>query len=107
MAVLDLSPPAQQAILASLDFLRNTTEIEDWEFQTRVGVSRDEFKEIIEGWPPSDDEDPTSTAYLVINNTLNEICNGIPVDEDSLKEAVGSSLSVLRHVYAEWKQSIR
>ena len=53
--------------------------IEDWEFQTRLGIDRDALRELLAAWPLLDDTTESSPARLAINNCMNEVCHGVPI----------------------------
>jgi hypothetical protein len=90
----------RQAIVAILDgpFLA------DWEFATRLGVSRAEVRAVLAVWPEVDDA-PGSDAYLVINNSLNELCHGVPLTDAHWAGWSAEPRAALLAVYRRWART--
>src|SRR5580704_19138960 len=76
MALKDLSENEQELALNCLKAIAEGDEIEDWEFHTRLGITRNALKSIVKRWPQID-EQPESGDSRAINNCFNEVCNGI------------------------------
>jgi hypothetical protein len=79
MAFADLSTSEQHIVLQCMKVIADGSEIEDWEFHTRLGIVRPTLRRIISAWPAIDDRLDSSEEFLAINNCLNEICNGIEI----------------------------
>jgi hypothetical protein len=56
--------------------------IEDWEFQTRLGIDREALRELLAAWPQLHDAVEDAPARLAINNCMNEVCHGVPIASD-------------------------
>lgn len=68
--------------------------------EARLGISQEALQAIIESWPDVDDEDRNSNGYLAINNSLNEICHALAVDEWS--SLVDATPDEVKDVYRNW-----
>jgi hypothetical protein len=76
MSLADLSEAEKKVVLQCLTAIADGDEIEDWEFYTRLGITRNALKSIVKRWPQID-EQPESGDSRAINNCFNEVCNGI------------------------------
>ncbi len=72
-----LSKSEQEIVLQCMTAIVDGTAIADWEFHTRLGVSRPKLRRIISQWREIGDRFPDSDEFLAISNCLNEVCNGI------------------------------
>ncbi|MBS1722104.1 MAG: hypothetical protein JSS66_03745 [Armatimonadetes bacterium] len=54
--------------------------IEDWEYQTRVGVGREVAIDLLAQWPPARPILRNSDEGLIVLNSLNEVLHGLPSD---------------------------
>jgi hypothetical protein len=77
MALKDLSKTEQGLVLQCMKAIVEGDAIKDWEFHTRLGVTRLVVRRIISRWPEIDDRIEGSDEFLAINNCMNEICRGI------------------------------
>lgn len=95
-------PQADQALIQQcLIFVLGSRELAD-EFDTRMGVSEAQARQILEQWPDVDDVADESTAVLAINNAINEVCHGVRVrDWDRWFSA---SPADVRAAYVRWAQ---
>jgi hypothetical protein len=74
----------------------------DGEFQTRLGIEREELHQIAVAYPNVDDSDDDSNATIAINNYLNEVCYGITFSEREWSQWFGVSRSEVEEVYRKW-----
>jgi hypothetical protein len=98
MAIESLSAKDQTIILRCMQAVG--VLIEEWEMHSRLGVCREELDAQIAQWPAIDDRDNQSNAFLAVNNSLNEICHGISLDEWT--NLIDATLDEVRETYREW-----
>ncbi len=77
MTFVNLEPNDQETIRLAMVAVAEERVLEEPEFKTRVGVSLERFRAILSRWPDLDDGDDSSDECLAINNTLNEVLNGV------------------------------
>jgi hypothetical protein len=65
----DLSKRDESVILAALRAALDGPFFPEWEFQTLMGISRDEMRAVLAAWP----DRSSQTAFLAVNNALNNI----------------------------------
>ena len=68
MAFKALSKDEKEIVLQCMKAIADGPEIEDWEFQTRLGIVRPALRRIIAMWPEIDDSLDNSDEFLAINN---------------------------------------
>lgn len=78
--VRDLPQADRSLIHRCLLFIVESREL-DGEFNTRMGASEAEVRQLLAQWPDVDDVADDSTAVIAINNALNEVCHGVDVRE--------------------------
>lgn len=72
----------------------------------RIGVSPEEFQKVLDDWPNVDDAVGTN-AFLVINNCLNEVCNGPDTpSEEKWSEYFSTTREEIEAVYEKWAKSL-
>ena len=83
--------------------------IDNWEFQTRTGITRDELAQVIAEWPHLKDENdedskdnPDLVRILAINNSLNEVLNGIKVSEEDWVKWIEVPRNEVKRIYKAW-----
>jgi hypothetical protein len=102
MAFKDLSATDQGLALQCMKVIADGSEIEDWEFQTRLGITRPTLKEIISMWPEIDDSAEDSDEFLAINNCFNEICHGIHIPPIEWEKSFSQPRDTVKQAYANW-----
>lgn len=100
MAVESLTPESQALIRRALAFIATTSHL-DGEFETRLGVERRELAEILIRWPAVDDSADGAPGTVAINNSLNEIANGLALSAEDWTQ-LGATRSDVQRVFAEW-----
>ena len=76
--------------------------IEDWEFHTRLGVERAEFRAAL---PPDGNLDLFSDdpgVNLIVNNSLNEVANGLGISPAQWNEWFTVTREDIRRVFDRW-----
>lgn len=76
--------------------------LEEWEFQTRTGITRAELETVIARWPNYDDVAGETIQTLAINNCLNEILNGVFVSSCQWEQWMSGTKSELTDAYKHW-----
>ena len=102
MSLEKLSNEEKEIVFSSLRAILNGGFIDD-EFQTRVGVEREELESIVLTHPNLDDSTQRSNVAIAINNCLNEVCNGIKFSQDEWSRWFGVSRVEVEAVYEKWR----
>lgn len=77
--------------------------LDEEEFGTRMGLDRPALALLIRDWPAVDDSDDRSDAALLINNSMNEIVNGLDLTpSDWTRWFGGQSRDSVETVYRAW-----
>jgi hypothetical protein len=76
--------------------------IYDEEFQTKLGITRFELKQVLAQWPQLDDKSKSSKTYLAINNCLNEVLNGVAIPPNDWIHWFDDSRESINQVYSRW-----
>jgi len=97
-----LSTDEKEIVLNCMTAIYAGPYIEDWEFQTRLGVSRQELAKVISMYPDLVDEGDDSTVSLGINNSMNEICHGVYIPPQEWQRWFAVSKDHVKRVYAKW-----
>jgi hypothetical protein len=77
----------------------------DFDFQTRLGVTPEEMRELLEAWPQIDDTGDDSDACLAINNSLNDLLNGVGISERESLDLLGASRDEVERIYKKWARA--
>jgi hypothetical protein len=102
MALKQLSSQEQLAVLQCMKATADGDAIEDWEFQTRLGIARPVLREIISSWPEVDDSSENSDGFLAVNNCLNEVCHGVHWEESEWQNWFTEPEDVVKRTYMNW-----
>jgi hypothetical protein len=77
MLLFELLPEESDLVLACLEVVATGHVIpHDWEFQTLMGVSPEEFIAVAKAWPRV--EESNETVRVAISNTLNSLLHLVP-----------------------------
>jgi hypothetical protein len=79
--------------------------VHGFEFGARIGVELPEFREMVGRWPAWDDADDRSRECLAIDNTLNDLLNGVGLTERQCTELLGVGREELLAAYRRWAAS--
>ena len=74
----------------------------EFDFDTRIGVSEEEMRDLLERWPNVDDADDDGCACLAINNALNDLLHGVGISDDEAMELTGTNRSEMYRIYRKW-----
>src|SRR5271166_5204687 len=102
MYLKSLSDEEKAVVLLCLTAIAESQLIEDWEMHTRLGLKRETLRAIIAQWPNIDDSDPDSNEYLAVNNCMNEISNGIHIQQDEWDKLFTMTRSQVLDIYCKW-----
>jgi hypothetical protein len=102
MPIKDLSEDEKAVVLQCLRAIAESELIDDWEMQTRLGVTRKTLREVISSWPNIDDTAVDSAESLAINNCMNEICHGVRVPPDEWKQWFTVTKAQILNAYRKW-----
>jgi hypothetical protein len=69
---------------------------------TRLGVTPQEIEELLNHWPSVDDSKDDSPACLAINNSLNDLLNGVGISEAEARKSIGTSPKEMERIYRKW-----
>ena len=72
-----------------------------FDYEVRLGVSRDETAKVLANWPPDDETDVATR--LTINNSMNEMCHAIRF-RDGWPEYLPCSRERAKQVFTIWKR---
>lgn len=98
MTIESLTERDQRIVLQSMKVALKL--IDEWEMHSRLGFTRETLTSVIAQWPKIDDSDQNSDGFLAINNSLNEACHGLAIDDwDKWFDA---SLAEVRQTYQKW-----
>lgn len=98
----ELSRQEQDVILQCMTVILKGAYIDNFEFQTRLGIDSAELAEVIKAWTNIDDTDETSAAYLAINNCMNEVCYGVDIPLNEWPKWFNISREEIEKVYTKW-----
>ena len=102
MALKDLSAPEQQIVLQCMRAIAEGNEIDDPEFHSRLGITREILGRIIASWPEIDDQIVDSDEFLAVNNCLNEVCHGIRLTSDEWARQFTVPRESVKQAYSHW-----
>ncbi len=77
----------------------------DADFHPRLGVWEDEMHALLCAWPEIDDSDDDGPACLAINNSLNDLLNGVGISDTEALELTGVETTEMRRIYKKWKNT--
>ena len=76
--------------------------LDDFEFETRIGVDREEMRRILRTYPDLEDDNDESPTAICINNSLNEVSYGLPFSDDEWSAWFTVTRSEIQEVYKAW-----
>ena len=97
----ELSNDDYAIVLACLQCVLQSDEIEDPEFRTRIGVVREDIRKIIASWPIHEMDKMTR---LAVNNCMVEVNYGIDLDERSWSRWFQVSKAEVEQTYRRWSE---
>ncbi len=106
--IKSLTEPEKATVRECVDFIFSSGRFDlAADCETRIGVSVEQLKAVLSAWPKVQDEISGSHGFLVINNSLNEVCHG---PDAPGAEQWAEYLSVPREqvvrIYQKWAKSL-
>jgi hypothetical protein len=98
----ELNLAEKNIVYQCMKIVSETDLIEDPEFRTRMSISRKELFEVIAVWPTLMDASNNSVVNLAINNSLNEVCNGIQISDILWKQHFTAPRQDVNDVCRKW-----
>jgi hypothetical protein len=97
-----LEQDEREIIRSCITAILNGNFLDDDEFQTRLGVGRQEFAQVLDSFPAANYNADDPIPVLSINNTLNEICYGIGMSENDWSKWFDVPREKVQAVYEKW-----
>ena len=104
MTIESLTFETQTVIRRVLAFVSTTRQLDDDDFETRLGVDRGVLAAILMRWPAVDDRHDDSPSAVAINNALNEVANGLDLSAEEWLQ-LGATREQVQSAYVEWVTS--
>src|SRR5262245_30406616 len=99
MTLAALTPEEREIVRRAIEA---TFRYFDFDFHTRLGVSPDAVRKLLDAWPAVDDGPVDSDACLAINNSLNDLLHGASISDKEAMELVGVNREEMLRVYRKW-----
>src|ERR1700736_1053947 len=80
--------------------------IDDWEFQTRLGLSRDALRAILKR-PELDNSSEEEDVQLAINNCMNELLNGLSISSAEWDQWLPMPKQEVERTFIKWNAQNR
>lgn len=103
MPLADLDHQELVIVEGALRLMAGGQVVEEMEFGTRMGLTLSEFREPLARWPAVDDRASGSSAWLAINNTLNDLLNGVGISDTQCRNQLGAGCDEVERVFRKWK----
>lgn len=78
--------------------------LDEWEFQTRIGITRAELMAVLAEWPDFNYASDGAMETLAINNCSNEILHGLFVSPCQWEQWFSGTKEELADAYQHWAQ---
>ena len=102
MTLFDSRNSEYSVILESAIAVLDGPFLDDWEFPIRIGATRTELADVIESWKSASQMPQSRDQLDIINNCINELCNGIRASRDLWDSWISVSREDLCRIYEEW-----
>jgi hypothetical protein len=110
MAFEKLDEREQKTIVQAMKLILTEEKyIGEREFRSRIGITRDELRQVIAEWPHLKDEDDTDSKdnpdlvrVLAINNSLNEVLHGVGVSDADWEKWFDEPKEEVKRIYRTW-----
>jgi hypothetical protein len=99
MALASLTPEEREVVRRTMEA---TFRYFDFDFQTRLGITPEAMRALLDIWPDIDDANDGSNACLAVNNSLNDLLHGVGIGEADAEALVGTTLAEMHRVYSKW-----
>lgn len=105
MDLPQLTSEEEELALRCIRLMVNLGLIEDWEFHCRIGFHREEATALLITADQISAVDLHSGLGIVVNNCLNEICNGLYLDGHDFNAELLEARPQLKLIFRKWRQS--
>lgn len=102
MSLKSLTAPDREVVRRAM---AATFRYFDADFHTRLGVWEHEMHALLSAWPEIEDSDDDGPASLAINNSLNDLLNGVGISEEEAREFIGVDRAEMRRIYKKWARA--
>jgi hypothetical protein len=102
MTIKLLPERSQDAVLQCLKAILIGPFIDEWEFQTRLGIDRDGLRSVLGRWPNLEDSEQGTDDFLAVNNCLNEVCYGVDIPAQAWDEWFTLPRTEVERAYEDW-----
>lgn len=99
MTLAALTDDEREVIRRSMEA---TFQLFDRDFQTRLAITRDTMRSLLECWPDVDDTLDDSDACVAINNAMNDLLHGVGISDQRAHELTGVDRAEMRRIYRKW-----
>src|SRR5262245_44491561 len=99
MTLAHLTPDEREVVRRAM---AATFRYFDADFHTRLGVDPEAMRSLLSNWSNINDADDESEACLAVNNSLNDLLNGVGISEREALELTGAGREELRTIYRKW-----
>jgi hypothetical protein len=100
-----LTPQERFIVKRAMELILTGEYIEDFEFGTRLGVTRAEMALVSATFPQVEQIGNEDIVALGIHNALNEVCNGILIPEQEWQQWFGVPRDQVKAVLRIWQLS--
>jgi hypothetical protein len=98
-----LTPQERSIVKRAIDLILAGEYIEDFEFRTRLGVTRTEMALVSAKFAEVEQVGNEDIVTLSIHNALNEVCYGITIPEQEWQQWFGVSRDQVKTVFRVWQ----
>jgi len=104
MSLKDMTEAYRKIARACMSAILEGPFIDEWEFHSRLGITRGELRAALERWPNLDDSVSDSADTLAVNNCLNEVCNGITIADEAWSQWFSVKRAAVKGAHQAWKR---
>jgi hypothetical protein len=106
MAIATLSQSEQAIVRRCIVAVLDGPFMDDPEFQTRLGIDRPTARAVVERWERLDCTPTDQDTQLVINNSMNEVVNGIRMSAAQWHRWIDVPRDDVDRTYRRWLELI-
>jgi hypothetical protein len=101
MVAVDLATHDREVIRRAMEA---ALQFFDWDFHTRIGITPEAMRSLLDSWPNIDDTSDDSDACVAINNVLNDLLHGAGISDQKAVELIGVDRAEILRIYRAWAQ---
>ena len=102
MKIEELNSTERNILYQCMKMIAETSLIEDPEFQTRMSINRQELSKVVAAWSTLMDSIDNLVVNLAVNNSLNEVCNGIQISDTIWNQYFTDSRQDVNNFCCKW-----